>query len=150
MNLTLAQAQGVIAAALAAAREQGAKPLAVVVLDAGAHPVAFAREDGASLFRFDIARAKATGALGMGVDTGLIAARARENPVFFQSLAGAVGGQIAFSPGGVVIRAADGSALGSVGISGDTGECDEACARAGVAAVFPAELRAEFPKETQS
>ena len=32
-------------------------PLAVVVLDAGAHPVAFKREDKASLYRFDIAMA---------------------------------------------------------------------------------------------
>ncbi|MCJ2183712.1 heme-binding protein, partial [Novosphingobium sp. 1949] len=114
-------------------------PLAVVVLDAGAHPVAFAREDGASLFRFDIARAKATGALGMDTDTAVLAQRAQGNPAFFQSLCAALDGRIAYSPGGVVIRAADGSAIGAVGISGDTGECDEQCARAGIAAVLPKE-----------
>ena len=41
-------------------------------------------------------------------------------------------GQMAFSPGGVLIRDAAGTLIGAVGISGDTGECDEACAIAGI------------------
>lgn len=132
MTLSLAQAQAIVAGTLAEARSRGAKPLAVIVLDAGAHPVAFAREDGASLFRFDIARAKAEGAVGMGADTAVLAERAKGNPVFFQSVSTAVGGRIAFSPGGVVIRDAAGSAIGAVGVSGDTGECDAECALAGI------------------
>ncbi|MCJ2180731.1 GlcG/HbpS family heme-binding protein [Novosphingobium album (ex Hu et al. 2023)] len=132
MSLTLEQAQAIVAGALAEGRSRAAKPLAVIVLDAGAHPVAFAREDGASLFRFDIARAKAAGALGMGMDTAVLAERAKGNPVFFQSVSGAVGGQIAFSPGGVIVRDAAGCVTGAVGISGDTGECDADCARAGI------------------
>jgi uncharacterized protein GlcG (DUF336 family) len=132
--MTLEQAQAIVHGALAHARTIGAQPLAVIVLDAGAHPVAFAREDGASLFRFDIARAKATGALGMGADTRDIARRAAGNPVFFQSVAAAVDGRIAFSPGGVLIRDAGGMLIGAVGISGDTGDCDEACGHAGVTA----------------
>ncbi|MDG2513977.1 heme-binding protein [Sphingobium yanoikuyae] len=131
MTLSLAQARAIIDAALAKARADGAQPLAVIILDAGAHPVAFAREDGASLFRFDIAKAKASGALGMGADTRVLATRAASNPVFFQSIAAATG-QLAFSPGGVLIRDAAGALIGAVGISGDTGECDEACAIAGI------------------
>ena len=104
------------------------------MLDAGAHPVAFAREDGASLFRFDIARAKATGALGMGADTRVIAGRAANNPAFFQSVVAVTGGQLALSPGGVLIRELEGAVIGAVGISGDTGDCDEACAIAGILA----------------
>ncbi|SLK03029.1 GlcG/HbpS family heme-binding protein [Novosphingobium mathurense] len=134
MTLTLEQAQAIVTGALAEARRRKAKPLAVIVLDAGAHPVAFAREDKASLFRFDIARAKAAGAIGMDVDTSVLAERAKGNPVFFQSVSDIVGGQIAFSPGGVVIRNALGMAIGAVGISGDTGECDAECAYAGMAA----------------
>ena len=79
MTLSLAQARAIIDAALAKARADGAQPLAVIILDAGAHPVAFAREDGASLFRFDIAKAKASGALGMGADTRVLATRAASN-----------------------------------------------------------------------
>lgn len=142
MSLTLAKAQTIVATALAEARARNAKPLAVIVLDTGGHPVAFAREDGASLFRHDIARAKAMGALGMGDDTRVLAERAKGNPAFFQSVSVAVGGNIAFSPGGVLIR--DGGAiLGAVGISGDTGDCDELCALAGLNA---AGFNLETPK----
>lgn len=142
MSLTLAAAQTIITAALAEARSRNGWPLAVVVLDAGGHPVAFAREDGASLFRHDIARAKAMGALGMGDDTRVLAERAKGNPVFFQSVSVAVGGNIAFSPGGVLIRH-EGALIGAVGISGDTGDCDEDCALAGLrAAGFNQELSA--------
>jgi uncharacterized protein GlcG (DUF336 family) len=134
MSLTLAQARVIIDAALAKGRADAAQPLAVVVLDAGAHPVACAREDGASLFRFDIAKAKASGALGMGADTRVIAGRAASNPVFFQSVVAVIGGQLALSPGGALIREMEGAVIGAVGISGDTGDCDEACAIAGILA----------------
>ncbi|MCP3730263.1 heme-binding protein [Sphingomonas sp. MG17] len=134
MNITLHQAQRVIDAALKQARADGAQPLAVVVLDSGGHVVASAREDHASLFRHEIAHAKAMGALGMGADTRTIAGRAVGNASFYQSLTAAVGGQIAFSPGGVLIRDADGLLIGAVGISGDTGDCDEVCAIAGIVA----------------
>lgn len=132
--LTLALSQQVIAGTLAEARSRGARPLAVVVLDAGGHPVALAREDGASFYRDRIAAAKARGALGMGSDTRDLAQRAAGNPVFFQSLAVAVGGDIAFSPGGVMLRDATGAVIGAVGVSGDTADCDEECARAGIGA----------------
>ncbi|MEC3948886.1 GlcG/HbpS family heme-binding protein [Sphingobium sp. HWE2-09] len=133
MILSLSHARTIIDAALDKARAVGAQPLAVVVLDAGAHPVATVREDGASLFRFDIAKAKASGALGMGADTRILAARAASNPVFFQSVAAATG-RLALSPGGVLIRDVGGAVMGAVGISGDTGDCDEICAMAGIEA----------------
>jgi uncharacterized protein GlcG (DUF336 family) len=124
----------IVNAALAEARRRAAKPLGVIVLDAGGHPVAYQREDSASLFRFDIARAKAMGALGMGADTREIAARAANNPAFFTSVAIATGGSLALSPGGVLVRDVAGQVIGAVGISGDTPDVDEACAMAGIAA----------------
>ena len=130
---TLSTAQAILGGALAHARAATMKPLAVIVLDAGGHPLAFAREDGASFARIDIARAKAAGALAMDADTSVLAERAKGNPVFFQSVSVALEGRIAFSPGGVLIRA-DGAVIGAVGISGDTGENDEIAARAGLSA----------------
>lgn len=130
----LAVAQTIIAGVLAEARSRSARPLAVIVLDTGGHTVAFAREDGASLFRHDIARAKAMGALGMGDDTRVLAERAKGNPAFYRSLAVTVGGAIAYSPGGVLMRDAGGSIVGAIGVSGDTGDLDEDCATAGIAA----------------
>ena len=132
--MQLGQAQRIVHGALAAAREHRLQPLAVIVLDSGGHPVAFAREDGASLFRHDIARAKAMGALGMGQDTRALAEKAKVNPVFFQSVSVVVGGNIAFSPGGVLVRDNSGTIVGAVGISGDTGDSDETCALAGLVA----------------
>ena len=131
--MRLDQAEAILAGAFGEARSSGAKPLAVIVLDVGGHPVAFRREDGCSLFRFDIARAKATGALGMGANTAELARRAAGNPTFFTSVTIATGGNLALSPGGVLVRDGDGL-IGAVGISGDTGEVDEACAIAGIAA----------------
>jgi uncharacterized protein GlcG (DUF336 family) len=133
--LTLAAAQAIVSGALAHARAAAMKPLAVIVLDAGGHPLAFAREDGASFARHDIARAKAAGALAMDADSGVLAERARGNPVFFQSVSTALAGRIAFSPGGVLVKA-QGQVVGAVGISGDTGEHDELAARAGIAAAI--------------
>lgn len=131
--LTLAKAQAILAGALDYARAQSLKPLAVIVLDPGGHPIAFARADGASFARLDIAKAKAWGALGMDADTSVLAERAKGNPTFFQSVSVALEGRIAFSPGGVLVKV-DGQIVGAVGISGDTGENDELAARAGIAA----------------
>lgn len=130
--LSLAQAQQIIAGTLAEARLRDAQPLAVVVLDAGGHPIALAREDGTSLFRHRIATAKAIGSLGMGADTTVLAERATANPTFFQAVAVTVGGEISFSAGGVLVRDPGGQVIGAVGVSGDTGACDEECVRAGL------------------
>lgn len=134
MTLSLVQAAKIIEAALAEARARQYRPLGVIVLDAGGHPVAYQREDRSSLFRFDIARAKAMGALGMGADTRELAARAANNLPFFLGLGAITAGQVALSAGGVLIRDADGEVLGAVGVSGDTADADEACAFAGIAA----------------
>ena len=58
-GLGLAQANAIIAAALAKGRELGLLPLTVVVLDAGGQVKAMQREDGASLLRPEIAEGKA-------------------------------------------------------------------------------------------
>ena len=134
MTMTLVQANQLIAGALESARERSANPLAVIVLDSGGHYVAFQREDGASLFRHGIAKAKAMGALGMGMDTRLLAQRAAKNPLFFTSVSAITDGNLALSPGGILIRNANKQLLGAVGISGDTADIDESCAMAGIEA----------------
>lgn len=133
-RLNLAQASTIVDAALAEARRQSFSPLAVAVLDAGAHLIALKREDEASLMRPQIAIAKASGALGMGYGSRELAKRANAAPVFYSALFAISGGAMAPSPGGVLIRDADGQVIGAIGISGDTGDADEACAFAGVVA----------------
>jgi uncharacterized protein GlcG (DUF336 family) len=133
--LKLAQANTIIDAALAEARQRDFAPLAVSVLDAGGHLIAFKREDAASFLRIDIAYGKAWGALGMGFGTRELAERASKFPTFVTALSSASQGRIIPSPGGVLIADADGEVIGAVGISGDTGDNDEVCALAGIHAV---------------
>jgi uncharacterized protein GlcG (DUF336 family) len=132
--LNLAQASTIIDAALAEGRKKSFAPLAVAVLDAGGHLIAFKREDGAGFARFNIAYGKAWGALGMGFSTRELAERAAKFPTFVTALAAASQGRMIPSPGGVLITSAGGEVVGAVGISGDTGDNDEICAIAGIEA----------------
>lgn len=133
-SLTLQQAQTIIDAALKKSKEAGYQPMGIAVLDAAGHLKAFASEDGASMFRFDVARAKAWGAVGMGVASRKLAERAKDNPNFFVALAATADGRFLPQTGAVVIRDASGQLLGAVGVSGGTGDEDEAICIAGVQA----------------
>jgi uncharacterized protein GlcG (DUF336 family) len=133
-TLTLAQAQSIITAALAQSKTSGFKPMAVAVLDEAGHLKAFAREDGASMFRFDVARGKAWGAVGMGASSRVLGQRAKDNPNFFLSLAATAEGKFLPQTGAVLIQDAEGRTLGAVGASGGTGDEDEAICIAGVVA----------------
>ena len=127
-SLTLTLAAQIVDGAIAARKKAKLLPLAVAVLDAGANLVAFKREDGAGVMRFDIAFGKAYGALGMGMSTRLIRDRLAQRPAFQGALAAASGGRFIPTPGGVLILARDGSAIGAIGISGDASDKDEYCA----------------------
>jgi len=133
-ELTLAQANRIASAALDTAREMGIPPVTVVVLDAAGHLKAVQREDGASMFRFDVARGKAWGAVGMGAASRVLAERARDNPNFFVALAATGEGRFLPQPGAVLIRDDKGKVLGAAGASGGTGDEDEAICAAGVKA----------------
>lgn len=131
--MRLGQAEALADGTLRHARENGAAPLAVVVLDTGGHAVVVKREDGAGILRVDIAGAKAYGALGMGMSSREIAQRAEMQPSFFTSLAAVTGGRLAPAAGGLLVHDLDGTLLGAVGVSGDVSDVDERCAIAGIA-----------------
>ena len=133
-TLTLDQAQKIIAAALAQARQAGYAPMGVAVLDEAGNVKAFSREDGASMFRFEVARAKAWGAVGMGASSRVLGPRAKDNPNFFVSLAATSDGRLLPQTGAVLIKDADGNVLGAAGASGASGDEDEAVCIAGVQA----------------
>lgn len=132
--LTLAQASTIVDAALAEARRLALNPLTVAVLDPGGHLVAFKREDGSGIVRFDIAFGKAWATLGMGFGGRTLAERAAKAPGFFAALLAASDGRMVPARGGVLIRDDAGTLVGAIGITGDTSEQDEACALAGIAA----------------
>jgi uncharacterized protein GlcG (DUF336 family) len=131
-SLTLEQANHIVTAAIAAARTMGIPPVSVVVLDASGHLKAMQREDGASMFRFDVATGKAWAAIGMGAASRVLAQRARDNPNFFVSLAATAQGRFLPQTGAVLIRDAGGAIIGAAGASGGTGDEDEAICAQGV------------------
>lgn len=133
-TLTLQQASTIITAALAKSKEQGFKPMGICVLDAAGNLKAFVSEDGASMFRFDIARGKAWGAVGMGISSRKLGERAKENPNFFLTLAATAQGKFLPQTGAVLIKDPQGTILGAVGASGGTGDEDEMICIAGVEA----------------
>lgn len=130
--LTLAEANAIVAAAIKAARDMDIPPVAVVVLDASGNLKAMQREDGASMFRFAVARGKAWAAVGMGAASRVLAERASDNPNFFVALAATAQGKFLPQPGAVLIRNAGGEIIGAAGASGGTGDEDEAICERGV------------------
>jgi uncharacterized protein GlcG (DUF336 family) len=117
------------------------KPVTVVVLDDSGHVKAVEREDGASMFRFDVAMGKAWAAVAMGASSRALANRAKGNPNFFVTLAATAHGKFLPQPGGVLIRDTDGNILGAAGASGGTGDEDEAICAYGIEqAGFKADL----------
>lgn len=137
-ELTLQQANSLIDEVLKTARIKGMPPIAVAVLDSGAHLKALQREDGVSFLRVQIAQAKAWGALGMASNTGLIADRYNQDDLqrgFINALNAMTGGQIVPLPGGVLVRNSEGEVVAAVGAAGGVSGEDEACVVAGIEAI---------------
>ena len=88
-GLSLQQANELIDEVLRCARDKAMPPIAVAVLDSGAHLKAFQREDGVSFLRSQIAQAKAWGALAMACDTRLLAERYRQDHTLARRCTGA-------------------------------------------------------------
>ncbi|MET1004557.1 MAG: heme-binding protein, partial [Propionibacteriaceae bacterium] len=102
--------------------------------DSAGHLIAAQRQDGASMFRFDVALGKAWGAVAMGCSSRDLAVKAVDNPNFFSALAATGGGKFLPQPGAVLVRDPNGQVLGSAGASGGTGDEDELCCAFGVGA----------------
>ncbi|HUP95217.1 MAG TPA: heme-binding protein [Burkholderiales bacterium] len=130
--LTLKQANTIIAKAFEKAREMKIKPLGVVVLDESGNIVSAQREDGASMFRLDVAKGKAWGAVAMGASSRALGKRAKDNPNFFLSLSATAQGRFLPQTGAALIRIKDGTVIGAAGASGGTGDEDEACCVYGI------------------
>ena len=131
-SLGLDTALRIVSLALAAGRAEKMLPLTVVVLDVSGRIIASHSEDGSGLMRFDIARGKAWGALGMGMSSRLIHDRLATRPSFQAALATVADGQFVPVPGGVLVLRSGETVIGSVGVSGDSSEKDEYCAIVGI------------------
>lgn len=131
-HVSLALANAIIDGAFAKGAELGLQPLSVIVLDAGGHPIAFRRQDGASSLRFAIAAGKAGGALSLGVSSRKVADMAAERPTFVTSLSALSPYGMIPAAGGTIIVNDEDQPIGAVGVTGDTSNNDEICGLAGI------------------
>ena len=139
-TISLRRARTIIRKTMEKGTEMGLKPLSVVVLDAGGHPIAFERGDGAAPGRFAIAQGKAYGAVMLGMAGKAQMARAEQQAYFMAAVNGVYGGQVVPVPGGILVKDAKGRTLGAVGVTGDTSDND---LEAGVAGIEGVNLVAE-------
>jgi uncharacterized protein GlcG (DUF336 family) len=134
-QITLEKANAIIEAAFIESKKLSLQPMSVVILDAGGHIIAFQRQDKAAILRFDIAFAKAYGALGMGIGSRGLALKAKEIPELIHGAVAASKGRLIPAPGGVLIVNRDNDIIGAAGASGDTSDNDEHTVIAGIQSV---------------
>ena len=130
--LSLAEALKIIEGTFAAARKHNCHALTAIVLDAGGRIKAFQKQDGASLMRFEIAYGKAFAALSLGRSSRMVLQKAKEKPLFVQSLERIADGPLFLEAGGQLIRDGQGEIMGAIGVTGDVNEMDDICAIAGI------------------
>jgi len=131
-DITLEQAQTIVAAAEAKATEIGTK-MNIAVVDAGANLKAFARMDGAWLGSIDISIKKAKTARFFDMPTGELGKLSQPGGSLY-NIEHSNNGLITF-PGGIPLKNAAGEIIGAIGVSGSTVEDDHTVAEAGVAAL---------------
>lgn len=132
MTITLTEARTVIAAAEKRAAEIG-QPMNIAVADAGGNLVAHVRMDGAWLGSIDISINKAFTARAFDIQTKDLAENAQPGQQFY-GIHASNGGRIMIFAGGIPLTSG-GEVVGAVGVSGGTGDQDQAVAEAGAAAV---------------
>ncbi|MEV7458112.1 heme-binding protein [Pseudarthrobacter sp. NPDC092200] len=120
-DITQAQADAVLQAARDAALSSDTA-MNIAVVDAGGNLKSFTRMDGAWLGSIDIAIKKARTARYFDMPTGDIGELSQPGGPLF-NIEVSNGGLITF-PGGIPLRASDGSVIGAVGVSGSTVEND--------------------------
>jgi uncharacterized protein GlcG (DUF336 family) len=128
-------ARKILRAAFEEGERKGLRPLAVVVADAGGHPVVAERADGANPGGIDIARNKAYGAVMMRLGGTRMRELCETTPWFLPSARQICDGKIFPVPGAVVIRDSAGLLVGGMGVTGDAPENDAACAVAALKTV---------------
>lgn len=131
-SITLEKANSIIHGALQESQKLSLHPMSVAVLDTGGHLIAFARQDGAGILRYDIAYGKAYGALGMGMNSKEIYQKSLAIPKFIEGAITASQGRLIPASGGVLVFNAQHQLIGAVGASGDTSDHDEQAVLAGI------------------
>jgi uncharacterized protein GlcG (DUF336 family) len=129
--MTLADARRVIAAAEKKAQEIG-QPMNIAVADEGGNLVSHVRMDGAWIGSIDISINKAFTARAFDISTKDLGNNSQPGQQFF-GIHVSNHGRIMIFAGGIPLKL-NGKVVGSIGVSGGSGEQDQAVAEAGAAA----------------
>lgn len=129
--VTLEEARKVIVVAEKKATELR-QPMNIAVADGGGNLIAHVRMDGAWLGSIDIAINKAFTARAFDLATRDLATQAQPGAQFY-GIHVSNGGRIMIFAGGIPLRRS-GKVVGAIGVSGGSGEQDQAVAEAGAAA----------------
>ena len=132
MNITLAQAQTALEAALAKATDIKVK-MNVAIVDSGANLVAFARQDNAWLGSKDIAMKKAKTAVFFQMPSGDLGKLSQPGDSLY-GIEVSNDGLISFG-GGFPIMNEQKEVIGAIGVSGGVVKQDEEVAKAGLKAL---------------
>jgi hypothetical protein len=89
------------------------------------------------MLRLEICYSKAYCALALGRSSKLVLQKAREKPLFMQSLERLADYPLFLEGGGQLIRDKSGEVLGAVGVTGDANELDDICAVTGIHTARP-------------
>ena len=128
MAITMAEANSIVAGAIAEAESLGIK-ISAAVVDSGGRLVAFNRMDGAIWGGVYGSQGKAVASAGFARSSGLI----QQNYDTSVTLRGIVAAEGHMIPGqGAVPIMRDGACEGACGVGGGTAQQDEDCANAGV------------------
>ena len=128
--MTMEKAQLIISAGIVKAKEIG-QPMNIAVVDVGTNLTAFARMDGAWLGSIDIAINKAFTAKAFDISTLELGRNSQPGNQFF-GIHESNHGRVMIFAGGIPLKM-NGQVVGAVGVSGGSGEQDQAVAEAAVA-----------------
>ena len=129
--VTLNDARKAIAAAERKAAEIG-QPMNIAIVDAGGNLVSHVRMDGAWLGSIDISINKAFTSRAFDIATRDLAQQSQPGAQFY-GIHVSNGGRVMIFAGGLPLKRA-GKVIGGIGVSGGSGEQDQAVAEAGAAA----------------
>jgi uncharacterized protein GlcG (DUF336 family) len=123
--VTLDEARLTIEAAIEKAKQIG-QPINIAIVDAGANLAAFMRMDGAWLGSIDIAINKAFTAKAFDISTLELGRNSQPRDQFF-GIHESNHGRVMIFAGGIPLKV-NGQIVGAVGVSGGSGEQDQAAA----------------------
>ena len=133
-TVTLEDARRVISAAENKAQEIG-QPMNIAVVDAGGNLVSHVRMDGAWIGFIDISITKAFTSRAFDISTKDLGEHSQPGGQFY-GIHVSNGGRIRIFAGGIPLSSSGegGEVVGAIGVSGGSGEQDQAVAEAGAAA----------------